>query len=231
MRTIASFGYAGLYLLKIFPKMLWLRHQNEPIKYHTTNKLAETLAKNTLKIAGTKVTVLGLEHKEQGENYLYLSNHQGNFDIPILLAYVEKDLSFISKKSLENIPLFGEWMANKRCVFINQDKPREAIKQLQSATKRLHEGTPISLFPEGHRSKGTKMREFGNSGARMSKKSGVKVLPITIKDSYKIMEKQNGKIKPAEVTVIIHPAINPSEYESISSLNQKIEKTIQSGLS
>ncbi|MED1563969.1 hypothetical protein AJ85_17215 [Alkalihalobacillus alcalophilus ATCC 27647 = CGMCC 1.3604] len=230
MRNIIVYGHAILFLLSIIPAMLWLKTQDPEVRYKKTNQFAKKLAKNTLRLAGTKVNVEGLEHIKDDEHYLYISNHQGNFDIPLLLAHINKDLSFIAKKSLEKVPLFGQWMTNKMCIFINRENPRDAVRQLAKAGEMVKDGKPVSIFPEGHRSKGDSMGDFGNSGSRIAKKAGVKILPITINGSYRIMEELNGKFQPTDVTLVVHEPIDPVEFSSLSELNIAVEETIQSAL-
>lgn len=48
------------------------------------------------------------------------------------------------------------------------------------------------IFPEGTRSKGTKMAEFKAGSFKLATKSKCPIIPITINGSYKIMEHGNG---------------------------------------
>ncbi|WP_053070388.1 lysophospholipid acyltransferase family protein [Alkalihalobacillus pseudalcaliphilus] len=230
MRNFIVYGHAVLFFIAIIPIMLWLKTKDPEIRYKKTNQLAEKIASKTLKLAGTKVEVDGLDNIKENEHYLYISNHQGNFDIPLLLAHVNRDLSFIAKESLQKVPLFGLWMTHKMCIFINRENPRQAVRQLAQAGEMVQNGKPVSIFPEGHRSKGDKMGDFGNSGSRIAKKSGVKILPITIDGSYRIMEELDGKFQPTTVKIVVHKAIDTTDFSSLSDLNEQVESVIQSAL-
>ena len=47
---------------------------------------------------------------------LFVSNHQGNFDIPILLGYIDKPKALIAKIELLKLPLIRTWMTHLKCV-------------------------------------------------------------------------------------------------------------------
>ncbi|MFB4159192.1 lysophospholipid acyltransferase family protein [Geomicrobium sp. JSM 1781026] len=230
MRTIFAYGHAALFLLLIIPKMFWLRRKPSEQAYNEANRLTKKLSDRTLRIASTDVAVHGQHNVKEKESYLYVSNHQGNFDIPLLLSHVNINLSFIAKKSLQNVPLFGTWMTYKQCIFLDQEKPREAIRKLKEAGEMVQAGKSVCIFPEGHRSKGSFLGEFSNSAARISKKIGIPVLPITIDGSYKILEENNGQIKPARVNIHVHPPLNPEQYGTTAEFNEVIENTIAAPL-
>ena len=53
---------------------------------NTPHMVARMWAKSILFISGVKVTVKGLSHIDPNGSYIYMSNHQSNFDIPVLLG-------------------------------------------------------------------------------------------------------------------------------------------------
>ena len=54
-------------------------------------------SRRLLKLAGVKVTVQGLENIPEGA-VVFVSNHQGLFDIPTLLGYLDRPHGLIAKK-------------------------------------------------------------------------------------------------------------------------------------
>lgn len=56
-----------------------------------------------LRTTGVRVRVTGLEHLEPGRSYVFASNHQSIYDIPIIFASLPLQLRIIAKDSLGRI--------------------------------------------------------------------------------------------------------------------------------
>ncbi len=155
---------------------------------------------------GSQVEVVGLEHIPEGA-CLIISNHQSNFDIPILGGYLNKPVGFIAKKELGKVPIISTWMKRIHCIFIDRENSRQAVKALSEAIASLKAGNSLIIFPEGTRSKGDQMGVFKKGSLRIAEKSGVPIVPITIDGSHRILEGNNNRIRPAKVRVIIDEPI------------------------
>jgi len=177
------------------------------------------------------VNVIGKENIPEGP-CLIISNHQSNFDIPILAGYLDKPIGFIAKKELAKVPIISKWMERIHCVFIDRDNPRQAIKALATAATSLQQGNSLVIFPEGTRSKSQNMGEFKKGSLRLAEKSGVPILPITLIDSYKIYEGNNNRIRTAKVQVIVDKPIYIDQLDDAqkSGLLDTIKTQIQANL-
>jgi 1-acyl-sn-glycerol-3-phosphate acyltransferase len=184
-----------------------------------------------LKISGARITVKGTEFISKDENYLFVGNHQGNFDIPVLYHVSPVKMSFVAKKEMEKIPLLGMAMKARGCIFLDRENPRNAIKGINDGIKLLKSGYSLSLFPEGTRSKGETMNEFKTGGLRLALKSGVKVIPVTMQGTYKMMEQNNGIIIPNDVQITFSAPIDSTLYSDVNQLASDIKAIIQSNLS
>src|SRR5690606_15527632 len=60
-------------------------------------------AAGIMKRTKSRVNVTGLELLPAGP-VLFVSNHEGNFDIPVILASIPKPFGFISKKEVKKFP-------------------------------------------------------------------------------------------------------------------------------
>jgi 1-acyl-sn-glycerol-3-phosphate acyltransferase len=173
-------------------------------------------ANSLVKLTGSNVNVIGEEHIPTEGPVLFVSNHQGNFDIPLLIGFIKKPKGFISKVEVKKMPIIAEWMELMKCVFMDRSNPRQSVKALQKGTQYLNEGHSIVVFPEGTRSKSDEIGEFKKGSFRLALKSGVPIIPITINGSYKIMEQNGFIIKPANVTISISKPIYQEEYKELS---------------
>lgn len=157
-------------------------------------------ATGIMKRTKSTVTIAGLEKLPDGP-VLFVSNHEGNFDIPTLLSTIPKPFGFISKKEVNKFPIIPMYMEEMNCVFLDRTDRRSALKSITDTIEKLKEGHSILIFPEGTRSKGQSMSEFKAGFMRIAKDADVPILPIAIHGTSDIMEKNNNKVKPAMVTV------------------------------
>lgn len=234
MRTIIWFLYFGFVLLLTIPSWLAVKFHkkagNEKRKAKIVDHTVKWWARSLVRLSGSNVEVIGEEHVPQDGSYLFVSNHQGNFDVPLLLGYIKKPKSFISKAEVKKMPIIGSWMDEMNCVFMDRSNVRQSLKAIQQGAKYLKEGTSIVIFPEGTRSKGDEIGEFKAGSFKLATKSGVPVIPVTIKGSYRIMESQKFWIRPANVQIIISPPI-VSEGKDAKVLAEETFQAVSSHLS
>ncbi|NDL66174.1 lysophospholipid acyltransferase family protein [Anaerotalea alkaliphila] len=156
-------------------------------------------------MTGSTVEVEGTERLPVG-NVLFVSNHQSNFDIPLLLGYVPKLKGFVAKVELKKLPVVNRWMEALDCIFLDRQNLRQSLAAIQLGIGKLKAGRSLVVFPEGTRSKGPEMGTFKKGSLKLAVKSGVPVVPVTIDGTYRLLE-EKGRIQKAHVRVTIHPPL------------------------
>lgn len=233
MRTFIFYSYLWLYLISVIPrkyKVERLKKQGRlEEKEAYINGLVQKGVGNLMKIAGAELTVTGKENIPLDEPVLYVGNHQSNLDVPLFLITTPQVTGFVAKKEMEKVPFLSYWMKEKNCLFLDRGDVRAALKTIKEGTELLKEGHSLTLFPEGTRSNGKEMGEFRDGGLRMALKSGVKVVPVTIQDSYKIIGK-SGKVCPGAVSIHYSKPIDPKEFKDTRQLSAAVLDCIQQHL-
>ncbi|MBU3803256.1 MAG: 1-acyl-sn-glycerol-3-phosphate acyltransferase, partial [Candidatus Cellulosilyticum pullistercoris] len=165
-------------------------------------------------------------------NVVFISNHQGNFDIPLLMGYIDMPKGFISKIEAKKIPIVAKWMELIHCVFMDRSTLKGSAGAIIEGIKTLKAGHSLVIFPEGTRSKSDHMGEFKSASFKLATKPGIPIVPVTIDGSYKIMEQNHNKIKPAHVKITIHPMIETKglSKEALEVLPQQVAHMIASAL-
>src|SRR5437867_10025927 len=79
-------------------------------------------------MCGVRVRVRGKERIQLGYNYVFLSNHQGNFDGPVLMHVIPRDCRAIVKKEMMWIPVLSLIMKMVRFVPVDRTRPARALK-------------------------------------------------------------------------------------------------------
>lgn len=169
-------------------------------------------ARYILFVNGVKYTAHNKENiPESKTNLVVVSNHQGNFDIPIYISCLPFSVGFIAKHELKKMPIINIWMKALDCIFIDRKNLRESSKKIN---ERIHQKdkNPIFIFPEGTRSKGPKMGQFKPGSLKMLFHEGADVFPVTISGSYKCMELHNN-VKSDHVDVFYHPVLHSTDYK------------------
>ncbi len=184
--------------------------------------------------AGAKVEVVGLEKIPEQGPVLYVANHQGTLDIPILMGYLPGSPAFVAKQELFNIPILGFWMRRIGCIAINRDSPREARKAIMTAAEQVRDGRRIVLFPEGTRSRdpGGKMGPFRRGSLKLAAAAGAVVVPVTVEGSRFLLTDGNHQGFDGVVKVFIGDPIAVSELDSDAQkqLPEQVHQVIESTL-
>lgn len=235
-RTIIWFIYFWLYLVYLIPSLRRVKNLDKAGNIKERDKIVNEVAAKwsqaLLKIAGVTVKVSGNENVPVNEAVVFVSNHQGNFDIPILLASIEKPKAFIAKTELANMPLISTWMKYMNCVFMDRSNIRQSLKIISQASDYVKEGYSMSIFPEGTRSKGKEMGEFKPGSMKLALKAEATIVPVAIRGSYKIMEENGIIIKPGVVEVVIAKPIPTRDLtkEQARDLSDLVREKIQTEL-
>ncbi|WP_026476104.1 lysophospholipid acyltransferase family protein [Alkaliphilus transvaalensis] len=234
MRTILwfiSFGIYTLYTTIHLPKInRFIKAGKIKEKRLYANRIAKKWAKFLISLTGSKVEVVGLENIPTDRNILFVSNHQGNFDIPLLLAYLPNPIGFVAKIELKKIPIVSTWMKLMDCVFMDRKDMRQSLRTISEATEMIKSGHSMVIFPEGTRSKNHEISPFKPGSLRMATKADALIVPITISGSYKIFEGNGNRIKPASVRIIVSPPVEPKDIDKSSDLTVTVFNIIKDHL-
>lgn len=159
------------------------------------------------------VKIVGAENIKKGQSYVIVANHQSAYDIILVYSSLPIDFRWIMKKELRKVPLLG--FACEKCghIFLDRSSARNAYRSIQTAKEILTDGTSVVIFPEGHRSGRPEMNEFKHGAFRMAFELGLPMLPVSIKDTCRVMPTGIHTLYPAHTQLTIHPAVDVNDYE------------------
>jgi 1-acyl-sn-glycerol-3-phosphate acyltransferase len=184
---------------------------------HLGQRVARLWAGHLLFVAGVKLTVKGMSAIDRKASYVFVANHQSHFDIPVLFAGIGMALSFIAKKELFSIPIFGWGMASIGCIGIDRKNSRNARASITRAINLLKkDNLSLVLFPEGTRSTSGEVGEFKRGSFTLALEAGVPVVPVAICGTGEIHRKASHEIRPGAVTITIGKPIPTEEIQKLS---------------
>lgn len=233
-RTIKWFFYFWWFLitkksmLKKAEKFEFLSKEHKEF----VNKNVSEWSNKLVKLSGANINIIGKENIPT-ETAVYVANHQGSFDVALMLALVGEPRAVLAKAEMEKMPIVSDWMRHLGCIFVDRNDPKQGLKAVLTAIKQVKAGHSITIFPEGTRSKCDKMGEFKAGSTKIALKTGAIIVPVTIDGSYKLLEANKGfKVTPADVNITIHKAIDPKtlEKEEIENIDKTLFDIINSAL-
>ncbi|MDL1963368.1 MAG: 1-acyl-sn-glycerol-3-phosphate acyltransferase [Deltaproteobacteria bacterium] len=205
---IAIFTLPATIFLSSLTILVSLINRNGDLAYNIT----KTWAKFVLAVSRIKVTVQGSHNIRPDRSYIYMSNHQSNFDIPVALAYFPFKFRWVAKTELFKIPIFGNAMHRIGHISIDRSNRRAAFKSLKKAARNIQEGVSVLIYPEGTRSKDGNIGPFKNGGFVLAVESGASIVPVIIHGTWPIMSKDKILVKSGNVTIEIQKPIETKNY-------------------
>jgi 1-acyl-sn-glycerol-3-phosphate acyltransferase len=197
-------------------------------KGRTVHRYARLWGKTALLANRVKVEMEGMEHLKAKGPYIFMSNHQGSYDIFALLGHLPFQFKWLAKKELFSIPFLGWTMTAAGYISIDREGTRETVEAMNEAAQKIRDGMSVVVFPEGSRSLDGSIQPFKKGGFTLAIKSKVPIVPITIVGSRDIMPKDRLTVASGEIRMQIgHPI--ETQYFSLKdrkSLMEKVRKTI-----
>ncbi|ACA44703.1 1-acyl-sn-glycerol-3-phosphate acyltransferase [Clostridium botulinum] len=227
-----GFGfYMLLSLLRIIKLKYLKRKGNKEEIDRYINKSVVGWANFIVNGIGIKINKKGLENVPDGP-CLFVGNHQGLLDVPVVVSSLDRYVGFVAKKEMLKLKILTYWMKEMKCVFMDRQNVRAAVKTINEGVENLKNGYSMLIFPEGTRSRGENLGEFKKGSMKLGIKAGVPIVPIAINGTYNVLEANGRKIKAADVDLIICPPIYPNELskEEQNNLSATIKDIIQKEL-
>jgi 1-acyl-sn-glycerol-3-phosphate acyltransferase len=211
MRKALSF--LNLIFTTIFLSMVALVVSPFDSKGEAIHRIARLWASIHLRIGGISVSLEGLEGITKPP-YIFMCNHQSALDIFALLSALPLSFKWIAKRELFFIPFFGWTMKRAGYISLDRKNPREALKAIDEAARKIKEGMNIIIFPEGTRSKDGSLLPFKKGGFSLALRARVPIVPVGILGTSRLQPK--GSFIPKEKGIIYIRIGEPMHIEEES---------------
>jgi len=186
-----------------------------------------------VKFSGITLTVEGLNRLDPQRQYLFVVNHQSNFDIPVLVqALPQFQLRWIAKKELLRIPFFGWALWAAKHITVDRADSLDALKSLKTAKQRMAAGISVVVFPEGTRSLDGKLLPFKRGGFLLALKTKIPIVPVTINGTGKLLGRGQWRVQPGAVSITIAAPIMTEDFRpgGLRGLTAQVQEIIAENL-
>lgn len=179
--------------------------------------------------------LIGFKIHQQGtlapQATLLVMNHQSLLDIVTLEAIHPKDLCWIAKKEIQDIPLFGHIIPAPRMIAIDRKDKRSIIKMLKEGKERLSEGRVLAMFPEGTRGDGDTLLKFQSGAKMLAEKLDLIVQPAVITGARNVLDSQRFLANGGDVNVTFLEPIDPkSDEQWFEKMYEAMNQTLKNSL-
>lgn len=176
-------------------------------------------------LIGTRYDFRGVENIPKNKGLLIAAKHQSTWETYTLLPFMTLP-SYIVKRELMLLPLFG-WFAMKMNVIgVNRGKRSKALSEMtQVASKQYDEGRQIVIYPEGTRKKAYDPPNYKYGITHMYVNMKADVLPVALNSG--LFWPRNGmKLNAGTCIVEFLPLIKTglTQEEFASKLETVIEE-------
>lgn len=175
--------------------------------YIALNQSAEIFAKTfgTLEIVGAEnIPATGC---------VFASNHVSHLDPPLVGSCIPREIYYLARKTLFDIPLVGFAIARSNAIPVDLEKGMD-VTTLRKLKAVGTSGESLLIFPEGTRSVTGELQEPKAGTGMLACSMGLKVVPVRIFGAFDILPR--GALMPrggARVTVVFGKAMLPADFD------------------
>jgi 1-acyl-sn-glycerol-3-phosphate acyltransferase len=183
-----------------------------------------------LKTTGVEVTVTGLERLDPARSYVFASNHQSIYDIPILFASLPHQLRIVAKESLGSIPFLGWHLHRTGHLLVDRRNPGADI--VQKMRRLVREGHSLIVFPEGTRSVDGRVGRFKKGSFLVAVDAGLPVVPVSVSGTRHVMRKGRLMVCPGRVSVTVHDPVPTAGVtrDGVIALGNRVRDVVSSSV-
>lgn len=164
---------------------------------------------------------------------MVILNHQSLLDIIVMEYIHSKDLAWVAKKEITDLPFFGHIIKAPRMISIDRENKAGLVKLLRESKDRLSKGRPIAIFPEGTRTDGKTMLPFKSGAKMLADKLKLRVQPVVMLNTREILDSKKLTCNPGIVKVIYLDPVQASKdtdwfKQTELKMNEILKKELKS---
>lgn len=152
---------------------------------------------------GIRVKVFGAKEIDTTKQYIYVSNHRSQIDIPINFVSSPELFVILSKKEAEKIPVVGTNLKHAH-VTVNRKDAADRKLSIEKLSKHIEQGRSVLLYPEGRRNRSEEqLGEFKTGAFLLAVQHQIPIVPVTIIGSDKINRPSDPlAVYPGKVAIV-----------------------------
>lgn len=181
------------------------------------------VAGSALFLTGIRVKVTGRERVDWSRSYIFMGNHQNLLDPFAYVLAMPRHVVGIEKRENLRIPIYG-WLSRAwGNLPIDRSNPQAARETIALAAERFKQGTSVTIFPEGTRTKDGSIGPFKKGGFHLAVDAQADIVTFTFNGAFDRLVTGSWRITPGVIEVVFGEAIPTSGY-SRETLDELVER-------
>jgi fatty-acyl-CoA synthase len=156
---------------------------------------------------GCRFVVHGPWPARDGAARLFVANHTSYLDIPLMLAAMNRDFVFVTKRELLDWPLISLITRAGAHIPVARERVESRGAVVARIIKTLRAGRSVLVFPEGTFSHDDGLRPFQSGAFRAALTAGVPVVPVALSGVAGVWSPHARYPRPGVVEVWVGEAL------------------------
>ena len=177
-------------------------------------------------ICGVRYEITGMDNVPASGPVILLSKHQSGWETLAFFALVPRRLSYIYKRELHRLPIFGWGLASLGMFSVDRSEGRTAFERMKREVPDFFaHGWALVLFPEGTRTAPGASVKYKTGGVRLAIATNAPIVPIAL-NSGECWPKHSFLLYPGTIKVVFGHPISP-EGKTPHELNEEVRSEIE----
>lgn len=166
------------------------------------------------------------EGVEDPHAQMFLLNHQSDLDIVVLETITSRDIAWVAKKELFDMPFLGLALKLPQDIPVERESKTSLIKLLKDVKHVLKSNRAVAMFPEGTRSTKGTMLPFKSGAKIVADANSLRVQPVVLIQTAKYYNTKKFYYKPGKVKAIFMESFTADKNDPnwLSDLRIKMQK-------
>ena len=166
--------------------------------------------------------------KEDPEAQMFLVNHQSGIDIPILESATKRDLAWVAKQELFDMPWLGLGVKLPNDIPLQRGSKTAIISLIKECKDRIKSNRVVAIFPEGTRSKTQRIGKFKPGAKMVADKLKLRVQPVVLVGTSRTFDSGSRVFHPfnQELHVVFMDSFdaNKEDKEWLNNIQVKMQE-------
>jgi len=168
-------------LALLLPRLTWRRASTR------------SLARLWLRLAGLRLTVLGLD-RLPADSCVLVANHASYLDGVVMKAALPPRFSFVVKREAASMPVVGLLLSRIGTEFVDRQSRGGRLRAAKRVMRRAEKGHALVFFPEGTFDDAVGLKRFHIGAFVAAARGGLPLVPSAIHGARQALP--NGALAP-----------------------------------
>ena len=199
----------------------------------TIDKVIRIWSRAFLSVAPITFDGADASHLDPNQQYVFVSNHLSNFDIPLLFLAIPHRIRYLAKAELYKIPLVAGAMRRIGIVKIDRGAgPATHAAINDRVAEAASYGYSLMVFAEGTRSRDGTLHDFKKGAFRIAIATGMDIVPVAIHGTWETWRPEAKVFFPGHGEVVIGEPIRVAglTVHDVDSLRDQTRDVIQASV-